>query len=147
MISISVADGAGLQNYDAVLEHIYNTHRETNTVKESWLKAMRKREAEYPTGIELEGYSIAIPHCDSEHANQPAIYIIRLPDAIPVNRADEDGILWVRLVVNLIVTDPADQLRLLKSLFNHLQNEEFCQNLLTLPVEDAKALFVSRIIQ
>ncbi len=33
MISISVADGAGLQNYDAVLEHIYNTHRETNTVK------------------------------------------------------------------------------------------------------------------
>ena len=46
MISISVADGAGLQNYDAVLEHIYNTHRETNTVKESWLKAMRKREAE-----------------------------------------------------------------------------------------------------
>lgn len=111
MISISVTDGAGLQNYDAVLEHIFNTHRTTNTVKESWLSAMRKREAEYPTGIELEGYSIAIPHCDSEHANQPAIYIIRLPDAIPVNRADEDGILWVRLVVNLIVTDPADQLR------------------------------------
>ena len=76
MISISVADGAGLQNYDAVLEHIYNTHRATNTVKESWLNAMRKREAEYPTGIELEGYSIAIPHCDSEHANQPAIYWI-----------------------------------------------------------------------
>ncbi|HAJ3009864.1 TPA: PTS galactitol transporter subunit IIA, partial [Escherichia coli] len=25
MISISVADGAGLQNYDAVLEHIFNT--------------------------------------------------------------------------------------------------------------------------
>ena len=56
MISISVADGAGLQNYDAVLEHIFNTHRTTNTVKESWLNAMRKREAEYPTGIELEGY-------------------------------------------------------------------------------------------
>ena len=111
MISISVADGAGLQNYDAVLEHIYNTHRETNTVKESWLNAMRKREAEYPTGIELEGYSIAIPHCDSEHANQPTIYIIRLPDAIPVNRADEDGILWVRLVVNIIVTAPAATLR------------------------------------
>ncbi len=68
MISISVADGAGLQNYDAVLEHIFNTHRTTNTVKESWLSAMREREAEYPTGIELEGYSIAIPHCDSEHA-------------------------------------------------------------------------------
>ncbi len=32
MISISVADGAGLQNYDAVLEHIFNTHRTTNTV-------------------------------------------------------------------------------------------------------------------
>lgn len=40
MISISVADGAGLQNYDAVLEHIYNTHRATNTVKESWLNAI-----------------------------------------------------------------------------------------------------------
>ncbi|MGS5625965.1 PTS galactitol transporter subunit IIA, partial [Escherichia coli] len=63
------------------------------------------------------------------------------------NRADEDGILWVRVVVILIVTDPADQLRLLKSLLNHLQNEEFYQNLLTLPVDDANALFVSNIIE
>ncbi|EPB9584109.1 PTS galactitol transporter subunit IIA, partial [Escherichia coli] len=34
-----------------------------------------------------------------------------------------------------------------KPLFNHLQNEEFYQNLLTIPVDDAKALFVSKIIQ
>ena len=58
MISISVADGAGLQNYDAVLEHIYNTHRATNTVKESWLNAMRKRAVNHPiekVGAELRG--------------------------------------------------------------------------------------------
>ena len=70
----------------------------------------------YPTGILLDGYSVAIPHCDSNRANSPSIYIIRLPEPVQVDQADGDDKLWVKLIINLVVTDPANQLQLLKAL-------------------------------
>lgn len=146
-ITINVADGVALNNYDEVLQHIHEKLSAEGIVKETYLQALREREAEYPTGILLDGYSVAIPHCDSKHANTPSIYIIRLPEAVQVNQADGDEKLWVRLVINLVVTDPANQLQLLKALFNHLQMADFYHNLLELPAEEAKALFVTTIIQ
>ncbi|XBS71746.1 PTS galactitol transporter subunit IIA [Acerihabitans sp. KWT182] len=146
-IAIDVADGAAFKNYDEVLEHIHAKHSAAGIVKETYLHALRKREADYPTGILLDGYSVAIPHCDSQHVNHPAIYIIRLPEPVLVNQADGDDKLSVKLVINLVVTDPANQLTLLKALFNHLQQEDFYHKLLELPANEAKALFVSTINQ
>lgn len=146
-LTISVADGAAFNNYDEVLQHIHGKLYAEGTVKESYLAALREREAEYPTGILLDGYAVAIPHCDSQHANNPSINIIRLPKPVQVNQADGDEKLSVKLVVNLVVTDPADQLQLLKALFNHLQKADFYHKLLELPADEAKALFVSTITQ
>lgn len=89
-ISINVADGAAFKNYDEVLEHIHQKHLADGIVRETYLQALREREADYPTGILLDGYAVAIPHCDSQHAVSPAIYIIRLPQEIEVNQADGD---------------------------------------------------------
>ncbi|HDR2891086.1 TPA: PTS galactitol transporter subunit IIA [Enterobacter asburiae] len=146
-ITVNIADGAAFKNYDEVLQHIHATQTAAGIVKDTYLEGLREREADYPTGIQLEGYSVAIPHCDSKHAISPAIYIIRLPEAIEVNEADGDGKLWVNLVINLVVTDPADQLQLLKALFNHLQMVDFYEKLLSLPTEDAKAMFINTIIK
>jgi len=146
-ITVNVADGANFQNYDEVLQHIHATQTAAGIVKETYLSGLREREADYPTGIQLDGYSVAIPHCDSKHAINPAIYIIRLPEAIEVNEADGDGKLWVNLVINLVVTDPSDQLQLLKALFNHLQMSDFYEKLLSLPKEEAKAMFINTIIK
>jgi len=146
-VKINVADGAAFNTYDEVLVHIYETLYAAGTVKEDYLRALREREADYPTGILLDGYCVAIPHCDSQYANAPAVNVIRLPEPVLVNQADGDDQLSVRLVINLVVTDPADQLQLLKALFNHLQISDFYQNLLELPVDEAKALFTSSIIK
>lgn len=146
-ISINVADGAAFKNYDEVLEHIHEKHYTNGIVKETYLNALREREADYPTGILLDGYAVAIPHCDSQHAISPAIYIIRLPEAIEVNQADGDGKLEVKLVINLVVTQPSDQLQLLKALFNNLQIADFYHQILELPAEEAKTLFVNTIIK
>ncbi|HDY8717901.1 TPA: PTS sugar transporter subunit IIA, partial [Klebsiella pneumoniae] len=133
--TVNVADVTTCKNYDEVLQHIHVTQTAAGIVKETYLNALREREADYPTGILLDGYSVAIPHCDSQHAIKPAVYIIRLPEAIEVNEADGDGKLWVNLVINLVVTHPADQLQLLKALFNHLQMADFYHQMLELPAE------------
>jgi len=146
-VTIHVADGAAFNNYDQVLQHIHEKLTGEGIVKESYLAALREREALYPTGILLDGYAVAIPHCDSSHANQPSIYLIRLPQPVDVDQADGDDKLQVKLVINLVVTDPANQLQLLKALFNNLQIAEFYHNLLELPAEEAKTLFISTIMQ
>lgn len=145
--TVNVADGAAFKNYDEVLQHIHTTQTAAGIVKDTYLSALREREADYPTGIQLDGYSVAIPHCDSQHAIKPAIYIIRLPEAIEVNEADGDGKLWVNLVINLVVTHPSEQLQLLKALFNHLQMVDFYHQMLELPAEEAKAMFIDTIIK
>lgn len=71
---------------------------------------------------------------------------MRLSNPIEVDRADEDEKLAVQLVINLVVTDPAAQLNLLKSLFRNLQEASFYQNLSSLPINEAKFLFNSTII-
>jgi PTS system galactitol-specific IIA component len=144
-ISINVADGAAYKNYDEVLEHIHQKHLADGIVRD-YLQALREREADTNWNF-TDGYAVAIPHCDSQHAVSPAIYIIRLPQEIEVNQADGDEKLWVRLVVNLVVTQPADQLQLLKALFNHLQLADFYHQMLELPAEEAKALFINTIIK
>lgn len=146
-LTVEVVDSPAFDHYDDVFQHIYNTLFTLGIVKASYLSALREREADYPTGIELDGYAIAIPHCGSEHANHPAIYILRMPQPLQVNQADGDGTVEVKLIINLVVTDPADQLQLLKALFSHLQNKDFYMRLLELPIEEAKSLFVSTIIQ
>ncbi|HGP1087852.1 TPA: PTS galactitol transporter subunit IIA [Klebsiella pneumoniae] len=145
--TVNVTDVTTCKNYDEVLQHIHVTQTAAGIVKETYLNALREREADYPTGILLDGYSVAIPHCDSQHAIKPAVYIIRLPEAIEVNEADGDGKLWVNLVINLVVTHPADQLQLLKALFNHLQMADFYHQMLELPAEEAKAMFINTIIK
>lgn len=146
-ITVNVADGAAYKNYDEVLQHIHAAQTAAGIVKDTYLEALREREADYPTGIQLDGYSVAIPHCDSQHAISPAVYIIRLPEAIEVKEADGDGKLWVNLIINLVVTDPGDQLQLLKALFNHLQTVDFYEKLLSLKTEEAKAMFINTIIK
>lgn len=146
-VVINVADGAAFKNYDEVLQHIHEKLYSEGIVKKTYLAALREREAMYPTGILLDGYSVAIPHCDSNQANSPSIYIIRLPEPVQVDQADGDDKLWVKLIINLVVTDPANQLQLLKALFSNLQMEDFYQNLLELPSEKAQALFISTVMQ
>ncbi|EPK7665733.1 PTS galactitol transporter subunit IIA [Raoultella ornithinolytica] len=146
-VLISVTDGGDFKSYDEVLQHIHERQNAAGTVKDTYLEALREREAMYPTGILLDGYSVAIPHCDSTHANTPSVYIIRLPEPVEVGQADGDDKLPVRLVINLVVTNPSNQLQLLKSLFSKLQDKGFYQNLLELPSEKAEALFISEIMQ
>lgn len=145
-VSITVADGMAYKNYAEVLEHIYQKQYADGIVRESYLKALQEREADYPTGILFDGYAVAIPHCDSQHAIEAAIYILRLPQAVEVSQADGDEKLPVRLILNLVVTQPSAQLPLLKALFKQLQLADFYHQLLQLPAEEAKALFVKTVV-
>ncbi|CUX38288.1 PTS sugar transporter subunit IIA [Clostridium sp. C105KSO13] len=47
-------------------------------VKESFGEALLEREANYPTGLAMMPYPVAIPHTDPGHVNEPCISIVRI---------------------------------------------------------------------
>ncbi|MFC0308660.1 PTS galactitol transporter subunit IIA [Gallibacterium trehalosifermentans] len=119
------------KSYDEVFYHLADTFIEQGIVKESYKEAIFAREAEFPTGIALEqNHAVAIPHCDVSHALKPAIYVIRPNKAVQFNRPDEDGIVDAELIIALVVTDPKEQLVLLRKLFGKLQENEFVETLI-----------------
>lgn len=120
--------------------------QQRNIVKKSHLKALIEREALFPTGIALDGYAVAIPHCEAEHAISPAIYIIRPQSPVVFNRADEDSTVEVSLIISLVVTSPEDQLNLLKALFSNLQNKEFYHFLISAEANEVAEHFKKVII-
>ena len=128
------------------LTYISEQLQQKNIVKKSHLKALIEREAIFPNGIALDGYAVAIPHCEAEHAISPAIYIIRTQSPVVFNRADEDSTVEVSLIISLVVTSPEDQLNLLKALFSNLQNKEFYHFLISAEANEVAEHFKKVII-
>lgn len=112
------------------LTYISEVLYEKGIVKDTYLNALLEREKIYPTGVLLDGYAVAIPHCDAAHTHRPAIFIVRPASPVTFDRADDCATVDVSLIISLVVTHPADQLELLKALFSNLQNKQFYQFLL-----------------
>ncbi|WP_199482817.1 PTS galactitol transporter subunit IIA [Vibrio owensii] len=119
----------GFDTCEEVLDHISELLTKEGYVKESYHAAIHERESVFPTGIDLGFGAVAIPHCDATHANKPCVYLIKPNKPVPFARADDDGELEAELIIALVVTDPAEQMQLLRALFTSLQNEEFFNEL------------------
>ncbi len=134
-------DNLVFKNQLEALTYISEQLQQKTIVKKSHLQALIARENAFPTGIAFDNYAVAIPHCEAEHANTPAIFILRTGSPVAFNRADDDSLVDVSLIISLVVTSPADQLALLKALFTNLQHEEFYQFLLNASQEQITTHF------
>ena len=142
---VFVKTGISFADHHEALTHIGERMVQEGIVETTYPQALVNREAEFPTGIQLEHHAVAIPHCEATHARCPAIYLIRPETAVEFFQADDDGTIPASLIIALIVTHPAEQLKLLRQLFSQLQDPVFCESLLTAPEEQLSTLFKSRI--
>lgn len=125
-----VASGLNFADSTDALRHIGEKMVNKGVVKDSYPAALLERERHFPTGIALQGHAVAIPHCEATHAMMPAIYLLRPVAPVLFSKADDEGQIAVELIMALIVTHPQEQLRLLRSLFAKLQENEFITGLL-----------------
>lgn len=129
-----------------VLTHIGQQMLEAGVVHDSYPQALHERESHYPTGILLEQHAVAIPHCEAIHAKQPAVYVIRPNQLVHFQQADGDESVPAALVIALVVTNPADQLVMLRRLFSQLQDPVFLNALLASSESELSLLFRQRIL-
>ncbi|WP_330981926.1 MULTISPECIES: PTS galactitol transporter subunit IIA [Enterobacterales] len=139
-------DGLHFNNSTEALAFIGTKMCAEGVVKDTYPAALLEREVVFPTGIELEGHAVAIPHCDATHAKEPAICVIRPISPVPFMQADGDEYVNAELIIALIVSNPQEQMKLLKQLFSQLQQPSFIDGLLAASSEDALAEYFNQQI-
>ncbi len=115
-------------------------------VKGSFLQGVLDREAEYPTGIDMETHSIAIPHTEFEHVNKTGFAVAINHAGVEFHRSDEPDSVVKPTVVVLMAIDPScEKVAVIQSLFALLSDIEQVNKIArNSPQENAK-LFTEAI--
>jgi PTS system galactitol-specific IIA component len=118
-------------NTDDVFQAINSALHERGWVADTFLDALRRREEEFPTGIDFGGFSVALPHADPEHVREPGIVVATMRAPVTFQAMDDPSqALDCRLAVMPILTDAKNQVPFLAAITGSLQDRSFYQSLL-----------------
>ena len=107
-----------------IMEKMGNLFIKEGLCKESYINALIRRESEFPTGIDVDGFGIAIPHTDVSHVNEAGIGIATLKEPIKfIQMGTDDEEVDTKVVVMLAVDDPKKHLSTLQSILEILQDK------------------------
>lgn len=91
---------------------------------------VKKREDNFPTGIQLEGYGIAIPHTDSEYVKEEFIYVTTFKKPIHFSSMeDANAKVEVSIAFLLGLRKAENQLEVLQQLMSIFQDREVIEKL------------------
>ena len=102
-------------------------------LEDSWLQAIITRENNYPTGLELDNISVAIPHVEPENIAKPYIAVIKpeKPVAFEPMAAMVDHPVQAQLIINLgLKAHDEDQVAVLQKLMNVFMDASACEDIL-----------------
>ena len=92
--------------------------------KESYVDALIAREEEFPTGLDVSGIGVAIPHTSVEHVNKVGIAIAVLNRPVTfIQMGTDDETVEVRLVFMLAVVDPNAHIDQLQRIVEIIQDQ------------------------
>ncbi|MFU0783113.1 MAG: Phosphotransferase system mannitol/fructose-specific IIA domain (Ntr-type) [Thermoanaerobacterium thermosaccharolyticum] len=123
-------------NFDAkckedVFDVLYKKLYENGFVKESYLEAIKKREKNFPTGLQLNRYNVAIPHTDPEHVVKPAIAVATLKNPVIFkNMANPLEDVEVSLVFMIALNEAHSQVEMLQQLIQLIQNDVLLEKII-----------------
>lgn len=97
-------------------------------VTDSFYESIRKREKEYPTGLQLENLSVAIPHTDPENIVKPFVAIYKLSKPVEfIQMATEDTKVDSEVILLLGIKKPEEQVGLLSKIIELLNDKSFVE--------------------
>lgn len=107
-----------------IMEEMGSIFIKEGLCKESYINALINRELEFPTGIDVDGFGIAIPHTDVSHVNEAGIGIATLKKPVKfIQMGTDDEEVYTKVVVMLAVDDPQKHLSMLQNILGILQDK------------------------
>lgn len=116
---------------DEVLEKVGDAVIRAGYAKESYVQALKDREKDYPTGLDVDGIGVAIPHTSVEHVLKSGVAIATLKEPVTfVQMGTDDETAEVEVVFMLAVTDPSGHIDELQQILAILQDTAVLQKLM-----------------
>lgn len=114
-----------LKNNKEVLSSLADYLIVEKMVKPSFKNAVLEREDSYPTGLQFDGYGIALPHTDSEHVIKSQIAIMTLEKPVKfIEMASTDKEIDVKTIFMLALKDSNQHIKILQKVMELLQDKE-----------------------
>ena len=97
--------------------------------KDSYVDALKKREQDFPTGVDMGGAGVAIPHTDISHVNKKGIAIVTTKQPVSfVQMGTDDETVDVR-VIFMLAGDEKGHLELLQAILGILRDLDVLEQL------------------
>lgn len=133
-----------VENQEQFFERIFKKLLEKGFVKETFLEAIKEREKNYPTALNIEPYPIAIPHVDPEHIIKPFIAVTRLKNPIKwCEIATSDVEREVKFIFLLGFLKSNEHIVLLQTLLENCQKENIMEQLTNIDtIEECRKIII-----
>lgn len=119
------------ESCEDVLDQVGGALIKEGYCKDTYKEALKIREAEYPTGLDIDGIGVAIPHTDVSHVEKQGIAIAVLKNPVTfVQMGTEDETAEIKLVFMLAVKEPKTQIDRLQAILSIIQDKETLKKLL-----------------
>ena len=119
-----IIPGLEAKNSDEIFEALGGELVKQGYCKESYVQALKDREAEFPTGINMGEKGVAIPHTDVSHVNKKGIAIATLKEPVSFIEMGTDDEYVKAQVIFMLAVDEKGHLELLQALLGILQDQE-----------------------
>lgn len=120
-----------VSTFEDVMKEVGGVLIKEGYAKESYIKALIKREKEFPTGLDINGVGVAIPHTDVSHVNEAATAIAVLNKPVKfIQMGTDDEPVDVSLIFMLAVVNPSAHIDHLNRILSIIQDTEVLKQLL-----------------
>lgn len=119
-----IIPGLEAKNSDEIFEALGGELVKQGYCKESYVQALKDREAEFPTGINMGEKGVAIPHTDVSHVNKKGIAIATLKEPVSFVEMGTDDEFVNAQVIFMLAVDEKGHLELLQEILGILQDQE-----------------------
>lgn len=93
--------------------------------KETYVDALKEREASFPTGLNINGFGIAIPHTESIHVLKETEGIMTLDHPVRFVQMGSDDIpVDVNVVMMLAIKNPQEHIKKLQRILQIVQDDD-----------------------
>ena len=120
------------ETWEDVMKNLGQKLIDAGYSKESYVDALIAREKDFPTGLDIGGLGVAIPHTDVSHVNKAGIAIGVLKEPVTfIQMGTDDEEVGVKLIFMLAVTDPNAHIDELQRIIEIIQDKGVLEKLFT----------------
>ncbi len=126
-----IVTGMKAESSDDVMKGLGGLLVRHGYTKETYPEALITREKDFPTGLDVDGVGVAIPHTDVSHVNKVGTAIAVLDHPVTfVQMGTDDETVGVSLVFMLAVVNPTAHIDQLQRIVEIIQDKEVLKQLM-----------------